>query len=397
MCYRGGMQDVPPAPHGVFLYPLADRVLYGPGQVAALPDEVARLGGRRAFVITGRSLATTTGIVRRVEMLLGARHAGTFAGISQHVPSRSVIEAAQQARDAQADLLVSVGGGSPIDGAKLVALALAEGWTEPAQLTGQATRGPRADPPRPLLPHVAISTTLSAAEFTPAAGVTDEATRFKGGHRHPAMVPKVAILDPELTLATPWPLWAATGIKALDHAVERLLVPARQPFTSPLCREAIRLLLEHLPRSGTERPDALARRGHCQVAAWLSIYGYPHVPTGLSHALGHQMGAFWGLPHGVTSCITLPPVVRHVGRTAPAALAEVAQAFGLPGDAPDVGEQIAGRIAALVAQLGLPARLRDAGVDKAQLPPLVAATVHELQGRGLTTEDEIRSLLLACW
>ena len=122
----------------------------------------------------------------RVEALLGARHAGTFSGISQHVPSGAVAEATRQARAAGADALVSVGGGSPIDAAKLVALALAEGWTARSDFTAQATRAARTTPARALLPQIAAGTTLSAAEFTGAAGVTDEATRFKGGHRHPA-------------------------------------------------------------------------------------------------------------------------------------------------------------------------------------------------------------------
>ena len=394
------MRGAEDAPRGTFAYPAAERVLYGPGQAAALADETARLGVRRAFVITGQSLATRTDVVGRVEAHLGGRHAGTFAGIGQHAPSRGVAEAARRAREAGADALVSVGGGSPIDAAKLVALALAEGWTEPAQFTAHATRAARAEPPRPLLPHVAVGTTLSAAEFTGAAGVTDEATRFKGGHRHPAMAPRVVVLDPELTLATPWALWAATGIKALDHAVERLYVPGRQPFTSALCLEAIRLLLEHLPLSGADRPDAVARRGYCQVAAWLSMYGYPDVPTGLSHALGHQLGAFCGVPHGVTSCVTLPPVVRFVGQTDPAALADVARAFALPagpGGTADAGERIAERIAALVAHLGLPGRLRDAGVSREQLQPLLASTARELRERGVATEAEIRALLTAAW
>jgi alcohol dehydrogenase class IV len=126
------MREAAGAPRGTFAYPAAERVLYGPGQAAALADETARLGVRRAFVITGRSLATRTDVVGRVEAHLGGRHAGTFAGIGQHAPSRGVAEAARRAREAGADALVSVGGGSPIDAAKLVALALAEGWTEPA-------------------------------------------------------------------------------------------------------------------------------------------------------------------------------------------------------------------------------------------------------------------------
>src|SRR5919206_1010914 len=107
---------------GVFQCLPVERVLFGPGRVEALGEEVDRLGGRRAFIITGRSLATKTDIVRRVEQLLGERHAGTYAETRQHVPSRGVIEAADRARAAGADVLISLGGSSPVDCAKLMAL-----------------------------------------------------------------------------------------------------------------------------------------------------------------------------------------------------------------------------------------------------------------------------------
>ena len=383
------------APEGTFTHPPIERVVYGPGRVSALAEEVARLGARRVFVITGRTLATKTEIVRRVEGLLGERHAGTFAEIGQHAPSEGVAEAVRQAREAGADALVSVGGGSPIDATKLIALALAEGWSEASELTANATRAARPDPPHPISPHITIGTTLSAAEFTGAAGVTDERTRYKGGHRHPGITPRVVILDPELTLDTPWGLWAASGVKALDHAVERMIVPARTPFTDALCTEAIHLLMEHLTLSAADAPDAVARRGQCQVAAWLSMYGFPNVSGGLSHALGHQIGAYCGVPHGVTSCITLAPVVRHIGRAAPQTLAPVARAFGLSSDSADIGEQIADRISGLVRTLGVPSTLTEAGVTEEQREALVAATVHELRGRNLASEDEIRALLRA--
>ena len=383
------------APEGVFTHPPIERVLYGPGRVSTLAEEAGRLGARRVFVITGRSLATKTEIVRRVEGLLGERHAGTFAEIGQHAPSEGVAAAVRAAREAGADALVSVGGGSPIDAAKLVALALAEGWSDATELTANATRAARPDPSVPIPPHVAIGTTLSAAEFTGAAGVTDERTRYKGGHRHPGMTPRVVILDPELTLETPWGLWVASGIKALDHAVERMIVPAHTPFTDALCTEAIHLLMEHLPRSQAGVRDAVARRGQCQVAGWLSMYGFPAVSGGLSHALGHQIGAYCGVPHGVTSCITLAPVVRHIGRTAPHTLAPVARALGVSTASPDVGEQVADQIAGLVSSLGVPTTLHEAGVTDEQIEALVAATVHELRGRGLASADEIRALLRA--
>jgi alcohol dehydrogenase len=400
------MPQSPTPPAGIFQYLPVERVLFGPGKVEALPEQVDRLGARRAFVVTGQSLATKTDLVRRVEALLGERHAGTFAETKQHVPSRGVIEVARRAREAGADLLVSFGGGSPVDCAKLAAFALGEGITDPEALLARASRVNLTPPSGTPPPQIAVTTTLSAGEFTAGAGVTNEATGVKGGYNHPALAPKVVILDPTLTLDTPRRLWAATGIKALDHAVERLYSPNRQAFTNALCREAIRLLFAHLPASLAGRPsaprgrgegDPLADRGHCQVAAWLSIFGMNNVSVGLGHALGHQIGAGFDVPHGITSCITMPHVVRFYGRKGPDALADLAPAFDLPPDAPDSGERIAERLAAFIAALDLPTRLRDAGVPNDHLDAAAAAVAHEVRGRDLATEEQIRALLEAAW
>lgn len=391
------MMDPTAAPAGIWQYLPVERVIFGPGQVETLPQQVDRLGGRRVFVITGQSLATKTDLVQRVEKLLGERHAGTFADTKQHVPSRGVLEAARLARAAGADLVVSFGGGSPVDCAKLVALALAEDWTEPAQIHARADRTNRTPPAREPVPQIAVTTTLSAGEFTAAAGVTNEDTGFKGGYGHPSLAPKVVILDPELTLATPRQLWASTGLKALDHAVERLYSSNRQAVTNALGREAIRLLMTHLPLSVEENRETVADRGQCQVAAWLSIFGMNNVSVGLSHALGHQLGARCGVPHGVTSCITMPHVIRFIGEKNPAALDQLELALDiLPGTASS-GAVAAERVATFVQELQLPSRLRDVGVAESEIDALAAATAHEIRGRNLATEDELRQILRAAY
>jgi maleylacetate reductase len=382
---------------GNFQFLPVDSVLYGPGRVAALPDEVERLGARRAFIITGRTLATKTDLVRRVEELLGNRHAGTFAETRQHVPSRGVIAAAVQARAAEADLLISFGGSSPVDCAKLVALALAEDWTEADQLNARADRTNRLPPARPPIPHIAVTTTLSAAEFTMSAGVSNETTGYKGGYRHPSLTPRVVILDPELTIPTPRELWLSTGIKALDHATERLYAANRDRLTVALCREAIDLLWANLPASVAETGNTLVARGRCQVGAWLSIFSHNNVGSGLSHAIGHQLGARCGVPHGITSCITMPHVIRLIGRGSPAALVDLAVAHRVDPNDAEVGWIIADRVAEFVSGLGLPHRLRDANVARDQIEPLAAAVAHELQGREPVSEAELQSLLEEAW
>ena len=186
-----------------------DRVVYGRGAIARVGDELARLGKHPALLLTGKSLSQGTSVVGDLRAALGTRLAGVYDGVQPHVPSRTCDEAAALAVEVGADALISLGGGSPIDSAKLVALTLL------------------GDRPQQEMPQIAIPTTLSAGEFTPIAGSTDETRRIKMIHADPRIVPRVVILDPEVSAHTPRVLWASSGIKALDHAIEVIL--ARSP------------------------------------------------------------------------------------------------------------------------------------------------------------------------
>lgn len=309
------------------------RVHYGAGSLEKLEDEARSLD--RAFVVTGRTLYEETDLVRRVEEQLGDRHAGTFAGMGEHTPGSAVEQAASEA--AGADLLVSFGGGSVVDGTKAVAARL--GYPE----------------------QVAIPTTLSAAEWAHLVGVTDEAAGRKSGFADPRAVPPVVILDPELTLRTPEKLWLSTGIRALDHAIEGFLGGGPHPITDVMGLEGARRLVRYLPLS-KERPEDVEVRGELQIAAWMAYFGPLNTPMGLSHGLGRRIGASYGVPHGYTSCITLAPTLARVREEVPEdRLGQLAEALG--------GEP-AERVAALVEELGLPHRLRDVGVPEEDLEAL---------------------------
>jgi alcohol dehydrogenase len=382
-----------------FVYLPADRVIYGAGAIGTLPQQLDRLGARRAFVVTGQTIATKTGLLDRVKDLLGPRLAGVYARAGEHVPRSRVVEAAQAARKVQADCLISLGGGSPVDTTKNVALALAEGITHPEEFNAFSTRFPPPDGPKyPFAktlppPHIAITTTLSAGEHTPNAGSTDEVKRRKDGIAHPLLAPKVVILDPEVTRDTPAWLWASTGMRALDHAVERFYTPGHQPLTDPLCLEAIRLLFRFLPGS-TRDPEDLDAHLRCQLAAWLSLYGAFNAPVGLSHAIGHQLGGRCGIPHGITSCITLARVMGYNAPAVPERMAAIAEAMGAA-DAPKAVEEF-------VKGLGLPTRLSETGkVTEEDLPPLAHEIFVELRPgqnpRPVQSAGEILEILRTAW
>jgi maleylacetate reductase len=209
--------------------------------------------------------------------------------IGQHAPMLDIDEGVRIAAGAGA--IVSFGGGSPIDAAKIIALRLGG------------------------IPHIAVPTTLSVAELAAGAGYTNE-QGDKAGMRDPGLMPSAVIYDAELTLATPLRLWLSTGIRALDHAVEGFLADGDHPFNDVMALEAIRRLFDSLPRAKAA-PEDVAVRTENQLAAWFSFTLPGASAAGLSHTMGKQIGARHGIPHGVTSCLLLPHVMRYLGARMP--------------------------------------------------------------------------------
>lgn len=350
--------------NGEYIYLPQEHVVYGPGSLSRLGAEVERLNGERVFLITGHSLAEKTDFVGRIRANLGGRWAGLFTGIRQHTPKSDVARAAAEAMASQADLLLSLGGGSPIDGTKAVARAIEE------------TEGR-------LLPHLAIPTTLSAAEFSHLVGVTDDEKKAKTGFSDPRLVPRSVILDPELTLPTPMALWLSSGMRAFDHAVETLLAPGDHPIPDVMALEAVDRLFRLLPAS-KENPQDVALRGELQIAAWMSFFGEVNTAMGMSHILGRRIGARYDVPHGVTSCITLPWVMEAEASRSPGPLARIGARIAP--EAARGAEDGAGRAAAratrdLVSRLGLPARLSQVGVPRGDLASIAEAAYAEGEQR----------------
>jgi maleylacetate reductase len=326
-----------------------------------LARELDRLGARRVLLVTTRSGAENPRLATAVEALLGGRLAGRFAGVSQHAPVRSVMEAVDAARAARADALVSLGGGSPVDAAKAVAFSLATGLDLAAPDAPARARTARVER---VLPHVALPTTLSVAELSAGAGFSAEGTLEKVGVSAPALLPAAVFYDAELALETPQALWLSTGIRAVDHAAETLLAPGEHPLPDAAALEGLRRLKRGLPAAHAAPGDAAART-ECQLGAWFSYLLPGPAARGLSHSLGKRLGSRHGIPHGVTSCLLLPHVLRYLAPRHPGPMARIAEALG--------GRDAADAVADLVAQLGLPRhlsawRLSDAALHEAARP-----------------------------
>lgn len=334
------------------------------------------------MLITTPEIAATE-VLKRTRQALGDLCVGTFTGVIPHVPRTMVIAAADAARKANADLLVTLGGGSCTDTGRATALALAEDIKDPADfdrhradlLSGAPLPSITGDVPA----QIAIPTTLSAAEYDAVAGITDTERKTKELYIDAKLVPKVVILDPRLTLTVPMRVWLSTGIKAVDHCVESMYSTNHHPFTDGLTYQALGMLFTGLPVS-KEEPQDIAIRGQLLIASWLSMFGIGNVNLGLSHGIAHQLGARCNVPHGITSCVMLPTVMEFNRDATAERQAQVAKAAGL--DIGQMSDEEAAAVACratldLIKGLDLPYRLRDVGVRREDFTALAEDTLKD--------------------
>lgn len=386
---------------GIHRYPPMERVIYGIPLVEALAEEVKRQDANAVYVMASGTLNRETDVVDTIRRVLGNRLAGVCAKIGSHTPRNDVVAAANEARAAKADLLLTIGGGSVTDAAKMVGLCLGNDVTAPEHLDRfKATitaDGKTERPPVnvPAIRSVDIPTTLSAGEFTPFAGCTDTVRHVKESFGHPLMMPLAVILDPAVTIHTPEWLFLSTGIRALDHAVENICSIAPTPFSDGTSLQALRLLASGLPAVKAD-PTDLDARLNCQMGAWMSIMGaHNGVPMGASHGIGHVLGGTANVPHGYTSCIMLPHVLRFNEPVNAERQKWVSQALGRP------GQSAGDAVAALIASLGLPQTLRDAGVKSEQLDQIATGSMHDrwvhTNPRKIEAPQAVRALLDAAW
>jgi alcohol dehydrogenase class IV len=365
-----------------------DRVIHGHGALDSLDAEAERLGVSKVLIATNRSLAEggDTSLLDRVREVLGSRVVGVFTGCRQHVPRNTALACAAAVTSDGCDGIVSLGGGSVVDTAKAAALVLrANVATEEAfdryKLRSRAATSLPALDSQPL-PHMALPTTLSGAEFTSLIGIVDEKTGRKDLYADSTLATNSIILDPALAGTTPWPLWAATGVKLLSDAFEQLCSPRLHPVLEPLLLRSIEWMLEALPTTREREPHAVMK---CQLAAWMGMFGTLATDSsaGIGASLRHQLGAFVSAPHGATSGVLLPHVLRFSLPTAPAAASSLVVALGIslrPGET--ATEAIATAVGGFVASLGLPTTLTELGVASSGFHEIVANALADLAIRG---------------
>jgi maleylacetate reductase len=338
--------------------PPPQRVVFAPGAIAQVEAETARLGISRALVIATPGSGERLGAW--VASLLGARAKGLHARAVIHVP-RAVAEGGlAAANEAHADGLVAVGGGSAIGLAKIIAIN-----------TG--------------LPILAVPTTYSGSEATPVWGTSDGDRKTTG--RDNKVVPRTIVYDPELTVALPANVTAASAMNAMAHCVMGLWSPERTPMTVAFATDAMRRFGDHLTRAVANGKD-IESRSECLIASWLAGTVLT-AGTGLNHKLAHVLGGY-GLPHAETHAVLLPHTTRFNLAANTDANVRLAEALRTHDPADALEKMLHG--------FGIPRRLRDLGFSEAKIID-AAAQVGALKivAPRTVSQDDARTLFAAAY
>jgi maleylacetate reductase len=342
---------------GRVVFGAMDEVVFGRPAADAVAAQIDRLGVARAFLMVSGTLNRESGEIEKIRQALGPRYVATFDAMAAHTPREAVIAAAEQARSANADLIVTVGGGSITDGAKAVQLCLANDIRSVEDIDKiRANKGVAPPMNAPIVRQISVPTTIAGGEFSAMAGVTNARTKVKEMLRHELVMPRAVILDPALTVHTPEWLWLSTGIRAVDHCVEGLCAREAHPYADAQALKGLSMLAQALPRVKANPGDIDARMD-CQIGTWLSMGPVSAgVPMGASHGIGYVLGAVYDVPHGYTSCVMLPSVLRWNKPDNAERQALVSAAMGQPGkDASDVLDRF-------IRGLGMPRSLREVKV-----------------------------------
>ncbi|MCG8415696.1 MAG: iron-containing alcohol dehydrogenase [Pseudomonadales bacterium] len=387
-----------------FNYSALETVILGEPVAEALPKLAEENGVQRLFLVASSSLAQATNQLTSLTNALGDRCVGLSTDIGSHTPRQDVLAVLEKVRSSKADLLVAVGGGSVIDGCKIIQLAIDQDIQSAEQLLefaqrADGSRGPRFGNSsmffkRPKIRQVAVPTTLSGAEFSNAASALDIERQAKEGYRAPSICAQSIVYDPALTLHTPQWLFLSTAVRSLDHAIEGYCSVDSTPYHDSHFLSAIRLFSQALPKV-VDDPDDLAARGLSQQAVWHACCGLGTVAHGASHGIGYILGSLCGVPHGYTSCVMLPAVLRWNSSENSERQSAIAEALGEDGEPP------ATLLQQLVERLQLPVSLQAVGVKESQLEEIAErAFQHPVVKRNpkpITRVEQVREILELAW
>jgi alcohol dehydrogenase len=339
-------------------YPTSVR--FGAGRIAELPDALRAAGIKKPLLVTDAGLVNLPVTQNTVKLLKDAGFdVGVFADVKPNPISANVNSGIEVLRKGAYDGVIAFGGGSGLDVGKVIAFMA--GQTRPMwDFEDIGDWWTRADP-KGILPIIAVPTTAGTGSEVGRAGViTDETTHTKKVIFHPLMMPKIVIVDPELTVGMPNFITVGTGFDALAHCLEAYCTPGYHPLADGIAVEGVRLVFENLPKVAAN-PNDIEARGHMMSAAAMGATAFQK-GLGAIHALSHPVGALYDTHHGMTNAVFMPYVLV-VNRDA--IEAKIARLAAYCGMTPSF-EAFLHTVMALRQKLNVPHTLRDFKVDESK-------------------------------
>lgn len=373
----------------VRVFSTTPRIVMGPGSVKTIGAEVKGRGLSRVLIVTDKGVISS-GLMKPIEESLKASRIkySVFDKVEPDPRYEIVADCVEAARQAKAQMLIGVGGGSPMDITKVSAIML----TNKGPIGAYFGIGLI---PKPGLPTILIPTTAgTGSEVTAIAILSDEGEKLKKGIVSPFLFPSLGILDPELTTGLPPQVTAATGMDALIHAIEAFTSINATGITDMFCLRAIELIYKNI-RIAYAKGDNIEARTAMMEGAYLAGIAFANAGVTAVHAFAYPIGAEFHIPHGVANTLMLPHVIRYNVLGNLEKFARLAKPFGIPTEGLDdlqIVDKVIAAIDRLADDIRVPRHLADFGVKEKDIPVLAEGALKSTRllvnnPRTLTLED----------
>ncbi len=365
---------------------------FGPGSRKELPEVIARLGKKKALIVTDKDLVRF-GVAAKVTEVLdkAAFPYEIFSEVKPNPTVTNVLDGIDAFKKAQADIIIAIGGGSAMDTAKAIGIVIANPeFADIVSLEGCAPTRNKS------VPVIALPTTAgTAAETTINYVIIDEEKKKKMVCVDPNDIPAVAIIDAELMYTLPRSLTAATGMDALTHAIEGYITRGAWAMSDMMEIEAIRMIARHLP-TAVEQPDNVEAREGMALAQYIAGMAFSNVGLGLVHGMAHPMGSLFDVPHGVANALLLPTIMEFNRESSLDKYRSIAQAMGVDTSRMSREEAAMAAVKAvrdLAIKVGIPQHLTDLGITAADIPALAEQAIADVCTPGNPRDVSIEEIV----
>ena len=370
-----------------FSYSPLERVYCDHKLEEIIPLEIESMNINKIFIVASSTLSKKTKEIEKIKDILGSKLVGIFDRCKEHSPIENVLECAKEVKKANPDIILTIGGGTPIDTVKVVQLCITldiDSAEELKKISGNMQNITSN------IRQIAVPTTLSGGEYSVVGGAMDTKKKLKQGYFGSDICPKVVILDPYISVHTPEWLWLSTAIRSVDHAVEGFCSISKNPMISHNAIEALRIFSSSLRKTKKDLNNIEAR-SQSQKAVWIVAKNMGNVMMGASHGIGYLLGSLGSVPHGQTSCVMLPAVLKWNEDHHPEKDKMIASALGRP------NLKAHEAVKELIVDLGLPSKLADVGIGSELYDKIVEyALEHQIvlsNPKPITKADDVYQIL----